>query len=84
MIVLGIDPGSRRCGFGVVQRAGSRLLALDAGVLVPRGGPLWARFRAAQDAFFAARDAANQAIEQSYIPPGMKDYIREYFSQLEP
>jgi hypothetical protein len=29
-------------------------------------------------------DAANQAMEQSYIPPGMRDYIRDYFSQLEP
>lgn len=29
-------------------------------------------------------DAANQAMEQSYIPPGLKDYIRDYFSQLEP
>lgn len=29
-------------------------------------------------------EAANQTIDQSYIPPGMRDYIREYFSQLEP
>jgi len=27
---------------------------------------LWARFRAAQDAFFAARDAANQAIDEEF------------------
>jgi len=37
------------------------------------------------DAVFQTyRDAANQAIDQSYIPPGLKDYIRDYFSQLEP
>ena len=30
------------------------------------------------------RDAANQAVDQSYVPAGLKDYIREYFSQLEP
>jgi hypothetical protein len=29
-------------------------------------------------------DAANQTMEQSYIPPGLKDYVRAYFSQLEP
>jgi hypothetical protein len=29
-------------------------------------------------------DTANQAMERSYIPPGLKDYVREYFSQLEP
>jgi len=35
VVVLGIDPGSRRCGFGVVARAGARLSRLDSGVLVP-------------------------------------------------
>ena len=35
MIVLGIDPGSRRCGYGVVERSGSRLVALEAGVVEP-------------------------------------------------
>lgn len=29
-------------------------------------------------------NAANEAIDQSYIPSDMKDYVREYFSQLEP
>jgi hypothetical protein len=29
-------------------------------------------------------DAANEAVEQSYIPSGLKDYVRAYFSQLEP
>jgi hypothetical protein len=29
-------------------------------------------------------DAANQAMERSYVPPGLKDYVRDYFSQLEP
>ncbi len=38
MVVLGIDPGSRRCGYGIVSRSGSALARLDSGVLVP--GPL--------------------------------------------
>ncbi len=29
-------------------------------------------------------DSAAQAMDQSYIPPGLKDYVKEYFSQLEP
>jgi hypothetical protein len=29
-------------------------------------------------------DAANQTMERSYIPPGLKDFVREYFSRLEP
>src|SRR5512133_909614 len=35
VIVLGIDPGSRRCGYGVVAREGSRLTVLESGVLAP-------------------------------------------------
>jgi crossover junction endodeoxyribonuclease RuvC len=38
MIVLGIDPGTASTGFGVVSSEGSRLCALDAGVIeTPRG-----------------------------------------------
>jgi crossover junction endodeoxyribonuclease RuvC len=33
MIVLGIDPGTASTGYGVVQSAGSRLRALDCGVI---------------------------------------------------
>ncbi len=35
MIVLGIDPGSRRCGYGVVAREGRGLRVVESGVLVP-------------------------------------------------
>ncbi len=34
VIVLGVDPGSRRCGYAVVIRAGARLSRLESGVLV--------------------------------------------------
>jgi crossover junction endodeoxyribonuclease RuvC len=34
VVVLGIDPGSRRCGYGVVARTGSRLARMTSGVLV--------------------------------------------------
>lgn len=34
MIVLGIDPGISNTGYGVVERRGSELLALDGGVVV--------------------------------------------------
>src|SRR5438270_721429 len=37
MIVLGIDPGTADTGYGVVQSVGSRLRALDRGVI--RTGP---------------------------------------------
>jgi len=34
MVVLGIDPGTANTGYGVVARHGSRLVALDGGVIV--------------------------------------------------
>jgi crossover junction endodeoxyribonuclease RuvC len=33
MIVLGIDPGTASTGYGVVERRGGRLVALDGGVI---------------------------------------------------
>jgi crossover junction endodeoxyribonuclease RuvC len=35
MLVLGLDPGSRHTGFGVVRRQGSRLEAIEFGRLSP-------------------------------------------------
>jgi hypothetical protein len=37
-----------------------------------------------QAAYYDYLNIASQTIEQSYIPAGLKDYVREYFSQLEP
>jgi crossover junction endodeoxyribonuclease RuvC len=36
MIVLGIDPGTANTGYGVVERRGGRLFALDGGVITTR------------------------------------------------
>lgn len=33
MIILGIDPGTRRMGFGVIEKNGSSINLLDAGIL---------------------------------------------------
>lgn len=35
MRVLGLDPGSRRTGYGVVDKSGNRLTAVDFGFLAP-------------------------------------------------
>jgi crossover junction endodeoxyribonuclease RuvC len=43
VIVLGIDPGSRRCGFGVVVREAGRLRVIESGVLVPGERPMAVR-----------------------------------------
>ena len=49
VIVLGIDPGSRRCGYGVVERAGSRLTVVESGVLLPGERPMAERLAALLD-----------------------------------
>ena len=36
------------------------------------------------EVYAAYRDAAGQAMEREYIPISLKDYVREYFSRLEP
>ena len=36
------------------------------------------------DVYYDYLDAASETIERSYIPPGLKDYVRDYFSRLEP
>ena len=36
MLVLGLDPGSRRTGFGVVERSGNRLRCVHHGTIAPR------------------------------------------------
>jgi len=53
VIVLGIDPGSRRCGFGVVAREGRRLRVIESGVIAPRPGPMPARLAAILDGLAA-------------------------------
>jgi crossover junction endodeoxyribonuclease RuvC len=40
VIVLGIDPGSVRCGYGVVARDGGRLRVVESGVLAPGARPI--------------------------------------------
>ena len=36
------------------------------------------------EVYYEYLDAANQAMERTYVPPGLQEYVRAYFSQLEP
>lgn len=50
MIVLGVDPGTIRTGWGVVRRAGPKLIGIDAGVIATaKDAPLHERLRAIFD-----------------------------------
>lgn len=50
MLVLGVDPGLSRCGYGLVERSGRRQTALAAGVLrTDPGDPVPQRLLALRD-----------------------------------
>ncbi len=69
VIVLGIDPGSRRCGWGAVAREGSRLRVVGSGVLVPGDLPLPDRLGVMLDRLldlFGRLGAAEVAVEQVF------------------
>jgi crossover junction endodeoxyribonuclease RuvC len=70
-VVFGIDPGSHRCGYGVVVRHGSRYRHLAHGVLkAPTTAPLPERLRVIFDGLSLALDQARPAVvalEQVFV-----------------
>ena len=71
MIVLGIDPGTAITGYGVVERSGSRIAALDYGVIeTPSDRPLPERLleiRAAIADLIATHGPALVAVERLFF-----------------
>jgi crossover junction endodeoxyribonuclease RuvC len=61
VIVLGIDPGLANTGYGVVQRRGGSLVALDGGVIQTRAG-------VAQERRLADIHAGVQALLEEHRP----------------
>ena len=76
MIVLGVDPGLASTGYGVVERRGSRLLALDGGVIATAAGlpqeRRLAEIHAAVDALLEAHGPQAMALEQLYFGQNVK------------
>lgn len=78
MIVLGIDPGSRHCGYGVVAREGTRLRVLASGVIEPGDLPLPERLSlilAGLDAVIARTRPAEAAVEQVHAGPSPRSAL---------
>jgi crossover junction endodeoxyribonuclease RuvC len=71
VVVLGIDPGLASTGYGVVARRGSRLLALDGGVISTRAGLAperrLAEIHAAVDALLEEHEPDAVALEELYF-----------------
>jgi crossover junction endodeoxyribonuclease RuvC len=71
MRILGIDPGSNVTGYGVVERAGGRIVHVAHGTLsLPRGTPLPARLAALHRALcevIADHGPAEVVVEQVFV-----------------
>ena len=71
MKVLGIDPGTAACGYGIVQDDGGRLRAIDFGSwTTPASAPLAARLMAIfnrLEALIEAHDPTSVALEESFV-----------------
>lgn len=71
VIVLGIDPGLANTGYGVVERRGGRLLALDGGVIETRAGVAQERrltdIHAGVDALLSEHRPDAVALEELYF-----------------
>lgn len=74
LVVLGLDPGSRRTGYGLVREVSGRLILVDAGVVsLSREADFCARlgciFRELS-ALIAAHRPREVAVENVYVPAG--------------
>jgi crossover junction endodeoxyribonuclease RuvC len=71
VIVLGIDPGLANTGYGVVERRGGRLVALDGGVIETRAGVSHERrltdVHAGIDALLSEHRPDAMALEELYF-----------------
>ncbi len=71
VIVLGIDPGLANTGYGVVESAAGRLVALDGGVIETSAGAAQERrladIHAAVDALLAEHEPDAVALEELYF-----------------
>jgi crossover junction endodeoxyribonuclease RuvC len=76
VIVLGIDPGLANTGYGVVESAAGRLVALDGGVIETAAGLPTERRLAdiygAIDALLAEHEPQAMALEQLYFGQNVK------------
>ena len=70
MIILGIDPGLRITGFGVIEKSGSRLRYVTSGCVKSGAGDLATRLRAILDGVsevIAANRPHEAAIEKVFV-----------------
>lgn len=80
----GYDPeriGEEGRGIDVGREGGEGLPAGSVAVPAPEGGSSSVPYR---EVYADYSEEAGAALDSSYIPLGMKQYVRDYFSSLEP
>ncbi len=69
--ILGVDPGLRACGWGVIDAVGDKLVHIDHGIIrPPQDGPLAPRLVALYEALVAvvaAFSPATAAVEETFV-----------------
>ena len=73
--------GGEGAGVDVGREGGEGVEVGDVPLPAPQGGRTSVPYR---EVYADYADQAGAALEGSYIPLGMKQYVRDYFSSLEP
>jgi crossover junction endodeoxyribonuclease RuvC len=76
LLILGIDPGYGRCGWGVIEQLGNRLLPKDCGVIETKAGEALSRrlvvLRCALSSLLLKFKPDETAVEQLYFSKNAK------------
>lgn len=78
--IIGIDPGLRRCGWGVIESAGNRLSYVACGTIMPRtDGPLADRLVELHRGIAAVLDEHRPdeaAVEETFVSAGARSALQ--------
>src|SRR6185369_12381352 len=78
--IIGIDPGLRRCGWGVIESEGNRLRFVACGTLTPPvSGPLANRLAALHEglkALLATHRPDEAAVEETFVNAGIRSALQ--------
>ncbi len=78
-IIIGIDPGSRKTGYGIVQSAGSRLAYLGSGCIHTGDGPIAQRLHVIFQAVTALIEQFRptvMAIEETFLSKNVQSTVK--------
>ncbi|MEO6396350.1 MAG: crossover junction endodeoxyribonuclease RuvC [Devosia sp.] len=78
--IIGIDPGLRRCGWGIIESEGSRLRFVACGTLTPRTTPSLAErlaeLHAGLSALIALHRPDEAAVEETFVNAGARSALQ--------